>query len=267
MREDQRSPKLSSYFTELPSDCFSLGQSDYYYDKLNQYGDEFRKEVLTALHDIAYDTSLYNKVRRLDVTRISLMRDVSDFTIQRQFSRIAQGSARLTKYRIEYTYPSNGSDQPTQLFFSVVPESNPPTNIQVIIGRNNVGKTYLIKNIIKSIYFPNEHDKYGRLRSSNDNTGRLVSSRTQAFANILCVSFSPFDNYNDILKLTEKRTATSFKYIGLTSDDLYGTLKRNFVDNLEKCISSDRKVQLLSNALTTLETDPIFERSNIKKLL
>lgn len=105
------------------------------------------------------------------------------------------------------------------------------------------------------------------MRSSNDNTGRLVSSRTQAFANILCVSFSPFDNYDEILKLTEKRTATPFRYIGLTSDDLYGTLKRNFVSSLEKCMSSDRKVQLLSNALITLETDPVFERSNIKELL
>lgn len=267
MGNGQRSPDLPLSFTELPQNCFSLGQSDYYYDKLNQFGDEIRIEILTALRDIAFDFTLYNRVRKLDVTRKSLMRDISDFTIQRQFSRIAKGSARLTKYKIEYTYPKNGDEEPTKLSFSVTPESNPPTNIQVIIGRNNVGKTYLIKNIIRSIYFPDEHEKYGRLRSSNDNTGRLVSSRTQAFANILCVSFSPFDNYNDILKLTEKRTATPFKYIGLTADDLYETLKRNFVSSLEKCLSSDRKVLLLSNALSTLETDPIFERSNIKMLL
>lgn len=267
MSDGQRSPQIPDTFSQLPIDCFSLGQSDNYYDALNQHGDDFRIEVLSALRDIAYDTSLYAEVRKIDVTRTSLMRDVSDFTIQRQFSRIAQGSARLTKYKIEYTYPQNEAQQPTKLVFSVTPESNPPTNIQVIIGRNNVGKTYLIKNIIKSIYFHDEREKYGRLRSSNDNTGRLVSSRTQAFANILCVSFSPFDNYDDILKLTEKRTATPFRYIGLTSDDLYGTLKRNFVSSLEKCMSSDRKVQLLSNALGTLETDPIFERSNIKQLL
>lgn len=267
MADGQRSPQIPDTFTQLPVDCFSLGQSDYYYDALNQRGDDFRIEILSALRDIAYDNSLYAKVRKLDVTRISLMRDVSDFMIQRQFSRIAKGSARLTKYKIEYTYPQNGEEDPTTLVFSVTPESNPPTNIQVIIGRNNVGKTYLIKNIIKSIYFPDEREKYGRLRSSNDNTGRLVSSRTQAFANILCVSFSPFDNYDEILKLTEKRTATPFRYIGLTSDDLYGTLKRNFVSSLEKCMSSDRKVQLLSNALITLETDPVFERSNIKELL
>ena len=267
MRSDQRSPEVPSSFNELPDNCFSLGQSDYYYDKLNQLGDELRVEILTALHDVAFNSALFNKVKKLDVTRISLMRDVSDFTIQRQFSRIAKGSARLTKYKIEYTYPQNNAEEPTKLSFSVTPESNPPTNIQVIIGRNNVGKTFLIKNIIKSIYFPEEHEKYGRLRSSNDHTGRLVTSRTQAFANILCVSFSPFDNYDDILKLTEKRTATPFKYIGLTSDDLYETLKRNFVSSLEKCMFSERKVQLLSNALSTLETDPIFERSNIKQLL
>lgn len=267
MHDGQRSAQIPERFTQLPLDCFSLGQSDYYYDALNQHGDDFRIEVLSSLHDIAYDASLYAEVKKLDVTRISLMRDVSDFTIQRQFRRIAQGSARLTKYEIEYTYPESEDEEPTQLSFSVVPESNPPTNIQVIIGRNNVGKTYLIKNIIKSIYLPDEYEKYGRLRSSNSMTGRMVTSRIQAFANILCVSFSPFDNYNDIIKLTEKRTATPFKYIGLTSDDLFGTLKRNFVASLVNCMTSDRKVQLLKDALLILETDPVFERSNIKQLI
>ena len=134
MSDGQRLPQIPDAFTQLPLDCFSLGQSDYYYDALNQRGDNFRIEILTALRDIAYDTSLYSEVRKLDVTRISLMRDVSDFMIQRQFSRIAKGSARLTKYKIEYTYPQNGEEDPTTLVFSVTPESNPPTNIQVIIG-------------------------------------------------------------------------------------------------------------------------------------
>ena len=268
MEKDQRTPNFPESFTHLPMDCFSLGQSDYYYDKLNQLGDQIREEILISLNDIAFDAERYSRVKKLDVTRISLMRDVSDFTIQRQFRRIAHGSARLTKYEIEYTYPCNENELEAQrLFFSVVPESNPPTNIQVIIGRNNVGKTYLIKNIIKSIYFPNEREQFGRLRSSNSTTGRLVISKTQAFANILCVSFSPFDNYDDIVRLTEKRTSTPFKYIGLTSDDLYNTLRTNFVKSLMKCVFSERKVQLLKDALSTLETDPIFERSNIKSLI
>lgn len=232
MQKDQRSANIPSVFEELPSDCFSLGQSDYYYEALNQYDDNFRIEVLKAMHDIAYDLELYSKVKSINVTHISLMREVSKFTLRQQFHRIAQGSARLTKYEIEYTYPSQGDQEPPTLTFSVIPESNPPTNIHVIIGRNNVGKTFLIKNLIRSIYIPEECDKYGRLRSSNASTGRLVNAKTQAFANVLCVSFSPFDNYTDITKIAKKKTMP-FTYIGLSADNLYETLNKKFVESIK----------------------------------
>ena len=58
-----------------------------------------------------------------------------------------------------------------------------------------------------------------------------------------------------------------FTYIGLTSDNLYETLKNNFVKSLTNCQKSERKLELLEQALNILETDPIFERSNIKSLL
>lgn len=178
------------------------------------------------------------------------------------------GKARLTNYDIEYTYPIKNDTTPTSLSFHVTPESFPPTNIHVIIGRNNVGKTYFIKNFIRAVYKPDERESVGTLRSSNSETGRLVgSSRQQAFANILCVSFSPFDDYGEIREMTSKRKVMPFTYIGLTSDNLYETLKNNFVKSLTNCQKSERKLELLEQALNILETDPIFERSNIKALL
>ncbi len=267
MQEGQRTPNIPDRFYELPDDFFSLGQSDNYYDELNQLGEEIAKEALVSLNDIAYNSDLFDKVKKLDVTKRSLMRDFSEYTIKQQLQRIAHGSARLTSYNIEYTYPGFNDEEPTKLYFSVIPESNPPTNIHAIIGRNNVGKTYLIKNLIQSIYFPEDRDKFGRLRSTNSRTKRMVNATTQAFANVLCVSFSPFDNYDDILELTRKRTAMPFKYIGLSDNNLSDSLKKNFVEGLKNCLSSKKKLKLLDAAITTLETDPIFERSKIKELL
>lgn len=266
--QEQRSAQIPTYFSELPNDCFSLGQSDYFYEELNNLGEEIRKQILTSLHDIAFDLNLYKRIKGEDVTRISLMRDVTDFTIKQQFHRIAQGSARLTSYDIEYTYPTNHTDNPAKLTFSVRPESNPPTNIQVIIGRNSVGKTFLIKNIIRSIYIADDDKQYGILRSTNGLTGRLVNARTQAFANILCVSFSPFDNYEDIIEITSKKRRTMpFSYIGLSGEKISQALSDNFVKSLEICQKSERKIQLLKSAMETLETDPIFAESNFKSLL
>ena len=267
MGHEQRTANIPQYFTKLPDGLFSVGQSDYYYATISKQGDEFRKEVLYALNDIAYDLDLFKKYRSLKVTRDSLMRDVSPFTITQQFHRIALGKARLTNYDIEYTYPDKDELSPTKLEFKVVPESYPPTNIHVIVGRNNVGKTYFIKNFIKAIYKPEDSDVVGTLRSSNNETGRLVSSRQQAFANILCVSFSPFDNYTEIIDITAKRKIMPFSYIGLTSNDLFDSLTDNFIKSLFNCQKSERKRDLFVQALNILETDPIFEKSNLKSLL
>ncbi len=269
MKEGQRTADIPSSFDVLPNNFFSLGQSDYYYSNISSLGDTLREKILIALRDIAYDQNLYNRVKGLDVTKISLMREVSAFTINEQFKRIAQGSARLTNYDIEYTYPCL-SDEPVTLDFKVIPESFPPTNIHVLIGRNNVGKTYFIKNFIKAAYLPDKKEEVGILRSSNTQTGRMRNSRSQVFANILCVSFSPFDNYSDIQETVKKSSIEKempFSFIGLTSNELHDSLVDNFLKGINNCQKSKRKLELLSRALDVLETDPIFEKSNIKDLL
>lgn len=267
MSSGQRSASFPDVFNQLPDDCFSLGQSDFYYERINQLGDYIREKVLICLRDISFDADLYTQVRRMDVTTTSLMREVSHFTIINQYRRIAHGHARLTKYDIEYTYPRTDGDNEVKLAFHVEPESNPPTNIHVVIGRNNVGKTYLIKNIISSIYSIDDGKDHGVLRSTNSETGRMVSSRKQAFANVLCVSFSPFDDYSDLVERLSKKTAMPFTYIGLTQNNLSESLSAAFVDSIKNCLSSKRKTEMLDNAISILEFDPIFARSELKTLI
>lgn len=268
MKEGQRTASIPSKFYELSEDYFSLGQSDYYYENIKNLGDQVRQDILNGLNDVAYDLTRFKNIKNLDVTKVSLMREISEFTITQQFYRIAQGKARLTEHNIEYTYPPQYMDEPPTLSFKVVPNSNPPTNIHVIIGRNNVGKTYLIKSIIKSVYAESGEYEYGRLRSSNSLTGRMnLANRKQAFANILCVSFSPFDNYNDVKKFTNDKPTMPFQYIGLGNTNISETLNESFVNSLLHCQKSERKIELLLKAIEVLETDPIFERSNIRSLI
>ena len=56
----------------LPGDCFSLGQSDFYYENINHLGDNVREKILTNMRDLAYNPDLYSKARNYEVTRISL---------------------------------------------------------------------------------------------------------------------------------------------------------------------------------------------------
>lgn len=289
MEKGQRSPALPVQFNQLPADCFSLGQSDFYYENINHLGDGIREQILTNMRDLAYDPDLYAVVRNQEVTRISLMRDVTHFMITHQYQRIAKGNARLTNYEIEYTYPVVEGLCETKLNFNIVPDSNPPTNIHVVIGRNNVGKTYLIKNILSSIYSIDDGIDHGILRATNDSTGRLVRARKQVFANVLCVSFSPFDNYSDILYRVSNKKAMPFTYIGLRqtfpstdnitdagvkgvkdaigSISLSDILSNDFYKSLKNCIHSQRKLEMLNKTISVLESDPVFARSDLKHLI
>lgn len=289
MTKGQRSPNIPIQFKTVPDDCFSLGQSDFYYERINHLGDLCRERILSGLRDLAYFPELYSKVRNYEVTRISLMRDVTHFMITRQYQRIAKGNARLTNYEIEYTYPIVDNAEPVTLNFNVIPESNPPTNIHVVIGRNNVGKTFLIKNIISSIYSIDDGIDHGVLRSTNTSTGRLVSARNQAFANVLCVSFSPFDNYSDILARVSNKKAMPFTYIGikqslseeLTAPEisegmventlgqipLANILEQDFHRSLKSCLHSRRKLEMLNMTMQILESDPVFARSELRALV
>ena len=110
--------------------------------------------------------------------------------------------------------------------FAVIPDSNPPTNVHVLIGRNGTGKTSLIKNMIHSI------------RGVDTSHGRFYYAdgvRSQAeFANVLCVAFSPFDDFSELETI---ESAIPYSYIGLnkTSTDLLQTIERQFLESFTGC--------------------------------
>ena len=63
--------------------------------------------------------------------------------VRHRFHLLAKGSADPSAFNFTYEFPlREGADTlPLSLSFKVTPESLPPTNIHVLIGRNGVGKT------------------------------------------------------------------------------------------------------------------------------
>jgi ATPase subunit of ABC transporter with duplicated ATPase domains len=88
------------------------------------------------------------QAKRHWVTGKSLLRTVSPTTVRNQYHRLAQGE-------FTYTYPTpprgREADKPPSVSFSVVPESQPPTNVHVIIGSNGVGKSRLLNRIANAL--------------------------------------------------------------------------------------------------------------------
>ncbi len=246
---------LPDEFQELPEDFFSLGQDEAYYENLSKFTDAKRREILKNLHDMAYNPALFAANEDDIVTRISLLRDISKFKVKYQFHRMSHGGARLTKY--DFTYSKEQGDEGlclnNPLSFKVSPDSNPPTNIHVLIGRNGTGKTTLLKNMVSAIR--SVDNKYGKFKYENNFKSR--------FANVLCVAFSPFDDFSSLDGLS---SSIPYSYIGLNkySDNLLNNIDELFLEAFNNCMTNDRKRRLWHDSVTILKSDPTFAEHRLE---
>ncbi|EHI99058.1 hypothetical protein CDLVIII_2413 [Clostridium sp. DL-VIII] len=254
MKSDQRRPDIRNTFNQLGEVFFSLGQDDYYYERIKELGDDLRDEILNNLNDMAKNEKIFDKYIGLNVTQNSLLRGISTKTVIEQFRRIAKGGARLTSYSFRYQAAiSKELDiKSMELSFDIKPKSNPPTNIQVLIGRNGVGKTHLINNMINSIVNSIENEEYGSFTSEEDST--------DIFSKVVFVSFSAFDEELNI----EKKKMPYIK-IGLPEKINQETLVNFFTENILECLRGMKK-ELLIKTLQILQSDPIFNESGIVEL-
>jgi predicted ATPase len=273
MSEGQRKPKIPNNFDSLGDEFFSLGQDDSFYNALNELGDELRDKILLALNDIAKDEELFETAMDERVTKISLLRSVSLTSIKGQFRRLANGGARLSRYTFTYQTPKtkNSVSEPIKLTFNVEPESNPPTNIHVLIGRNGVGKTYLINSMISALIDD---------EASTSKVGEFIFDnaldKNELFANVVAVTFSAFDESEPLPERKDKSAGIQYSYVGLKrtpkgkETDLPPKspiiLKNEFVKSVQACRIGS-KISRWKRALEMLETDPIFKESNIASVV
>ncbi len=251
---------IPKQFSSLDNTYFSLGQDEKYYENINDLGDEKRVEILTALRDVAFDLKHFKYVYSENVLKTSLLRSVGPNHVKGQLNRIAHGGARLTEYNFIYSVSSDTEEQNcTQLSFEVKPESNPPTNIHVLIGRNGTGKTKLIKDIIYSIRY---HDNP---RGSFDYVKRGRISNHATFSNILCVAFSPFDDFSEV---EVQDSDIPYSYIGLNKhgSGLLQSIENQFVESFANCMMHERRRKLWLKAIGILKSDPTFSEMEIDSL-
>lgn len=275
MLPDQRRPDLPTQFTELSEVFFSLGQDDSYYEKLNELGEDFRNSFLQAMRDVARDAELFEKALAEDVMGVSLLRSVSDTSVRGQFRWMTKGGARLTRYSFSYTPPPWGkNNEPPTFKFKVSPESYPPTNVHVLIGRNNVGKTYTVEQMTNAIVRPDEGD-FGEFLWEEDAFGR---AETEKFSNIISVTFSAFDPFEPLPSRQDKLSSVRYQYVGLkhigknedgkskppkSPDDLAA----DFGKSVQMIVTQSAKAERWRRALSLLESDPIFKQAEIWSLI
>lgn len=242
----------------------SLGQDDLYYEKIRDLGPAMCRDLLTGLKDLALNLDEFATARFANVVHRSLLRSVSEHTVVVQFHRIVTGGERLTGYRFNYHPPQTGPSAPARepLEFEVTPESAPPTNIHVLIGRNGEGKTTLLRSLARATARPADAEDPGRIEHLSTS-----GEEPQHFANVLLVTFSAFDPFTDI---TRADPMTRYTHIGLTSRHAVvppaaqtwvmrqSDLADQFTDSLRSIMTSGRH-ERWREALETLGSDRHFK--------
>ena len=150
--EGRTSESLALPLEALSENFFSLGQDVEYYKTIrNKLSAAFGADLLVALRDVVHDSNILRDAESEEVFQASLTRSIRLSTIYGQFKRVWDGGAPLTEFKFAYRDPGSVKTAKVELTFNVDPESKPPTNVHVLIGRNGVGKTTLLNNMIRSI--------------------------------------------------------------------------------------------------------------------
>jgi len=265
----QRAPEIPEEFDALGPDFFSLGIGEDYYASLNQLSAALRETVLVGLRDCAFDLDIFEAALDEPSMEVSLLRSISPSTVRGRLHRLTRGDAELTEFRFTFTLEQPDGVSPAIMDFEVLPASEPPTNVHVLIGRNGVGKTRCMRQLAEALL--------GRAEEADmvpPVTVALSDDGAWAFAGLVLISFSAFDDFDLRSKPTDLMGS---EQVGLrhrieVEGEEQGGIKSpkdlavDFRKSFERCRHGLRADRWRS-ALDTLETDDLFAEANITQLL
>ncbi|MFT0182985.1 AAA family ATPase [Pseudomonas benzopyrenica] len=261
---------LQDTFLSLDKSFFSLGQSPEYYQRIAELGNSTSKKILSALRDVVLDEEILDAAFEETVFENSLIRYTSLSSIRNQYRRLLWGGQKLVSYEFSFKRPPSKKFSEISLDFAVNPKSLPPSNMHILIGRNGVGKTTVLNQMVKALI--QEKD---RNRSAGMFYVRAGDSQEQIdpnyFSCVMSVSFSAFDPFRPLTEIAQQENVIRNHYIGLKSlegDALktQGDLENEFFESLLECFNQPEKQKAWTRAVTTLNSDLNFKEMELLEL-
>ena len=269
------SDKLPDTFSSFNEVAFSLGQDEEYYKNIRDLlSDELGNQILEKLNDVAYSKKSLEIAVEEPVFKTSLLRSVSLSVLHGQFTRILNNQAPLSEFDFSYRKQQTDKSAGIDLSFKVTPDSFPSSNIHVLIGRNGVGKTTLLNNIVKSVIDDSADKEEVGMMICKQNIWHETEIPKDYFSSISSVSFSAFDPFIPPKNRPDRSLGTCYFYIGLKKNDNEETnelkrierLRSDFVNSLAVCFGLESKKKRWLRAIKTLESDDNFALMNLSRL-
>tara|TARA_Y100000588_G_scaffold395281_1_gene522335 strand:+ start:6535 stop:8106 length:1572 start_codon:yes stop_codon:yes gene_type:complete len=278
--EGWTSSHIPQHFFELPDNFFSLGQDADFYKTIFNYCSSSAytvEDILSPIRDVSFDDNNYEKANSQNVFRTSLLRSVDQASINQQFKRIINDQAPLSSYSFAFNRLPSESCSGIELHFQTTPNTEPPTNIHILIGRNGVGKTTILNQMVNSLVVPN--DSLLERPSTFIQTSSLSWFRQEIpddyFAGVVSVSFSAFDTFTPPNDQIVQSSGIRYRYVGLkkpTGEGVWG-LKDNVdlgldcANSLKVCLALKSKRLRWLDAVKTLKSDPNFAEMPLEELV
>lgn len=260
---------LEKEFSRLPNKYFSVGLDVDYYKKICSLSDEMKNGILSGLRDAAFDNDVFEKNKKEEVFKVSLLREVSISVIKGQFHRVINGMAPLTGYKFKFFRPDGLKLSSIELSFDVKVESTPSTNVHAIIGRNGAGKTTILNGMINAIT-DSEVSQEKFIDGDGDSMLYNEPISNEFFSGLVSVSFSAFDPFDPPEEQADPSLGACYFYIGLKGKD--GRLKElcdlqgDFVSDLRSCFMQEPRKLRWITAIGSLGSDENFSRMKLERL-
>ena len=144
--------------------------------------------------------------------------------------------------------------------------------MHVLIGRNGVGKTHTVNQMTNALVRPG-HGSYGLFVWDN-----APVDEGETFPNIISVTFSAFDPFAPLPSRENKLSSVRYQYVGLkhvgTDDEgnpkppkSPDDLAADFGQSVQVILTQAAKRERWRRALTLLESDRIFKRAEVWRLI
>ena len=269
----------NSTFSCLDSQYFSVATDIEYYETLNKMGEPVARAVLKGLNDVAFSKNAMEVATQEAVFTESLLRDISIMTVKDDFyNTIFNEQSKKRSYEIELSVAKEVRHTPVK--FTVKPDSFPPSNLHVLIGRNGVGKSYFFKSLINSLSVPSKQkiidnkDPYFEEIKGLDNISSILVIGYSAFDTTI-----PRDKRSAILSQNKVR----YNFIGLPEESVVNNkassqsiddrasnaklIEKAMIEEFKKVTSEilDRpsRREMLSDAIQQLQSDPVFKDNKV----
>jgi predicted ATPase len=270
--------KIPVKFSNLPPEWFSLGQDVEYYKAFKSLPTELGILILEALRDVVVDKNNFNRAEDEAVFSQSLMRGVSLSVINGQFTRVLAGKPVITDFSFQYLDPGDERNAAIELDFQVLASSKPPTNLHVLIGRNGVGKTTLLNNMVGAILKTSQAGVSRGYFLETHQWSSSVELPGDYFSSVVSVSFSAFDPFVPPLDQPDRTRGIAYFYVGMKnsrSDRVDGLalppktnveLANDFLASFKSCMNQPSKRDRWLSAIQQLESDENFADMSLGSL-